>query len=123
MTRDELVGLALAMPGAWADEPWESDTVAKVGSRIFAFLGDERATAVTLRCRPEDVESWRQRYPQSLGPAPYLGSKPWNRIQLDGTVPDDELRTLLEESYDCVVERLAKRDRPAGWLPPGERGS
>jgi predicted DNA-binding protein (MmcQ/YjbR family) len=123
VTRDDLMGLALAMPGAWADEPWDGDTVAKVGSRIFAFLGDEGSTAVTLRCRPEEVESWRQRYPEALGPAPYLGSKPWNRVRLDGTVPDDELRTMLEESYDCVVEKLTRRERPAGWLPPGERGS
>jgi len=33
------------------------------------------------------------------------------------------LRTMLEESYDCVVEKLTRRERPAGWLPPGERGS
>jgi hypothetical protein len=36
---------ALARPGAWADEPWEGDEVAKVGPRdggkIFCFLGSE----------------------------------------------------------------------------------
>jgi predicted DNA-binding protein (MmcQ/YjbR family) len=122
VTRDDLMGLALAMPGAWADEPWDGDTVAKVGSRIFAFLGGEGSTAVTLRCRPEDVEAWRQRYPGALGPAPYLGSKPWNRVELDGAVPDDELRTLLEESYDCIVELLTRRERPEGWVAPDRRG-
>ena len=29
----------LAKPGAWQDEPWEGDVVAKVGDKIFAFLG------------------------------------------------------------------------------------
>ena len=29
----------LAKPGAWRDEPWEGDVVAKVGDKIFAFLG------------------------------------------------------------------------------------
>jgi predicted DNA-binding protein (MmcQ/YjbR family) len=121
VTRDDLVALALAMPGAWADEPWDGDTVAKVGSKIFAFLGGDDSTAVTLRCRPEDVQAWRQRYPRALGPAPYLGSKPWNRVQLDGSVPDAELRTMVEESYDSVVERLTRRERPPGWVPPARR--
>ncbi len=34
---------ALAMPGAWEDSPWGGDTVAKVGDKIFAFLGSGRA--------------------------------------------------------------------------------
>ena len=33
----------LAKPGAWPDEPWEGDVVAKVGSKIFAFGGGETA--------------------------------------------------------------------------------
>ena len=108
------VALALAKPGAWADQPWQDDTVVKVGSRIFAFLGADGADAVVLRCRPEDVEAWRQRYPAALGPAPYMRTKPWNRVTLDGSVPESDLETLLEESYDCVVERLTTKERPDG---------
>ena len=29
----------LALPGAWRDQPWEDTVVAKVGPKIFAFLG------------------------------------------------------------------------------------
>ena len=32
----------LAKPGAWPDEPWDGDHVAKVGSKIFAFGGGEK---------------------------------------------------------------------------------
>ena len=39
VTRDELIAHCLGKPGAWPDEPWEGDVVAKVGSKIFAFLG------------------------------------------------------------------------------------
>ncbi len=39
MTYDELLKYCLAKPGAWQDEPWEGDVVAKVSDKIFAFLG------------------------------------------------------------------------------------
>ena len=39
MTWESLLGYCLAKPGAWQDEPWEGDVVAKVGGKIFAFLG------------------------------------------------------------------------------------
>jgi predicted DNA-binding protein (MmcQ/YjbR family) len=40
MTRDELLAYCLAKPGAWSDQPWEGDYVAKVADKIFAFTGD-----------------------------------------------------------------------------------
>ena len=44
---------ALSLPGAWPDEPWEGDLVAKVGPRdtgkIFAFLGAAAAGGTRWR--------------------------------------------------------------------------
>ena len=48
MDHDALIAYCLAKPGAWEDQPWEDDVVAKVGSRIFAFLGGE--STVGLKC-------------------------------------------------------------------------
>jgi predicted DNA-binding protein (MmcQ/YjbR family) len=39
--RKQLGGHALKLPHAWADEPWPGDHVAKVGKKIFVFLGGE----------------------------------------------------------------------------------
>ena len=47
MTFEELLAFCLTMPGAWQDEPWEGDAVAKVDEKIFAFLGE---AAVGLKC-------------------------------------------------------------------------
>ena len=63
------------------------------------------------------MDAWRARYPAAIGPAPYLGSRPWNRVVLDGSVADDDLLTLVDDSYDCVVAGIPKRDRPPGWSP------
>jgi len=48
---------------------------------------------------------------------PYIGRYGWNSVALDGAVgdipDDDELRELVDASYDAVVARLPKRLRPA----------
>jgi predicted DNA-binding protein (MmcQ/YjbR family) len=46
VTWDEMLAHRLGKPGAWQDEPWAGDVVVKVGSKIFAFLGQESATSV-----------------------------------------------------------------------------
>jgi predicted DNA-binding protein (MmcQ/YjbR family) len=37
MVRRDWRNYCLAKPGAWLDEPWEGNLVAKVGGKIFAF--------------------------------------------------------------------------------------
>jgi predicted DNA-binding protein (MmcQ/YjbR family) len=117
MTWDELVAYCLAKPGAWQDEPWEDDLVAKVGSKIFAFLG---SGSVGLKCgrTREAADEWLQRYPEDASVMPYIGRSGWNTLRLGGAIPDDELREAVDASYDAVVSRLPKRERPAGT---GER--
>jgi predicted DNA-binding protein (MmcQ/YjbR family) len=34
MTWETLLAYCLAKPGAWQDEPWEGDVVAKVGGKL-----------------------------------------------------------------------------------------
>ena len=41
MTHDELLAHCLSLPGAWPDQPWEDDVVAKVHTKIFVFIGSD----------------------------------------------------------------------------------
>ena len=111
VNQDELVAYCLAKPGAQPDMPWEGDLVAKVGGKIFAFLGGE---GVGLKCGrdADEAEELRLRYPESVTASAYIGRFGWNSIQLDG-IPDDELAELVDASYDAVVAKLPKRLRPA----------
>jgi predicted DNA-binding protein (MmcQ/YjbR family) len=108
----DVLALCLALPGAWPDAPWGDRTVAKVGARpgrVFAFPGDE---SVALKGRPEDLLELRGAYADTVLDAPYLSKKHWVRVVLDGRVPDDELRQLVRTSYDLVVARLPRAQRP-----------
>ena len=109
----------LAKPGAWRDEPWEGDVVAKVGTKIFAFLGQAHAgdhprnASIGLKCGDrEQADLLIERYPEAVRKMAYIGAHGWNTIALDGTVPDDEISDLVDASYAMVVARLPKKDRP-----------
>jgi predicted DNA-binding protein (MmcQ/YjbR family) len=113
VTPDELLGYCLAKPGAWRDEPWEGDVVAKVGDKIFAFLGT-RGTAVGLKCGPNrDVaDEWLHRYPKDASASAYIGRSGWNSLQIGGAIPDDEIFEAIDASYDTILSKLPRKHRP-----------
>jgi len=45
---------------------------------------------------------------------PYIGRSGWNTLQPAGAIPAAEIREAIDASYDAVVSRLPKKDRPAG---------
>ncbi|MBL7255691.1 MmcQ/YjbR family DNA-binding protein [Paractinoplanes lichenicola] len=112
MDPQELLAHCLGKPGAWADQPWEGDTVVKVGSKIFAFCGS--ADAVGVKCGKDRTvaDEWLTRYPKDAEPLAYIGRYGWNRLRLTGAIPDDELLEAVDSSYDDVVARLPKKERP-----------
>jgi predicted DNA-binding protein (MmcQ/YjbR family) len=112
MRHEDLVAYCMGKPGAVPDEPWEGDTVAKVGGKIFAFLG---SGGLGVKCGrdADEAAELRHRFPDSVTASAYIGRHGWNRITLDGAIDDDELRELVDTSYDMVVAKLPKRLRPA----------
>jgi len=113
---EELREYCLAKPGAWVDQPWEGDDVAKVGKKIFAFLGDS-TVGVKAGATREEADEWLARYPDAASTMPYIGRQGWNTLRLDGQIPDDEIVEAVDASYDMVVARLPTKDRPTGWRP------
>ncbi len=116
MTPDELSAHCFAKPGAWADEPWEGDIVAKVHDKIFAFLGDG-GDSVGLKCgaNREAADEWLLRYPEDASVMAYIGRSGWNTLRIGAGIPDDEIRAAVDESYDLVVSKLPRKHRPDGW--------
>ena len=114
MTSEELLAYCLAKPGAWEDEPWEGDTVAKVGDKIFAFIGDGSSVGVKAGANRDEADEWLLLYPDDASVMSYIGRSGWNTLRLNESIPDDEIRGAIDDSYDTVVAKLPKRLRPTG---------
>lgn len=114
MTLDELLAHCLAKPGAWLDEPWESDVVVKVGSKIFAFLGPADSGSVGVKCAAtrDAADEWLLRYPDDASAMAYIGRSGWNTLRFNGAIPDDEVLEAVDASYETVVSKLPKKERP-----------
>jgi len=81
---------------------------------MFALLGhtgDEES--VNLKADPEEAWLLRQQYPSSVLPGYHMNKKHWNTVLLDGTVPDEEVIAMLEQSYQLVRSKLTRQEREA----------
>jgi predicted DNA-binding protein (MmcQ/YjbR family) len=72
----------------------------------------EKPLKVSVKCEPELARSHRLSYP-AVTPGYHLNKRHWNTIALDGSVPDDVVRDMLEDSYDLVVAGLPRAKREA----------
>jgi predicted DNA-binding protein (MmcQ/YjbR family) len=52
------------------------------------------------------------RFPDDARVMPYIGRSGWNTLSCNGAIPDDEIFEAVDASYDTVVAKLPKKDRP-----------
>ncbi len=114
VTREDVVEHCVTKPGAYLDEPWEDQTVVKVGGKIFAFLGAEGGETVGLKCgvNRDEADEWLEDFPDDASVMPYLGRSGWNTLAIGGAISTDDLLGAIDASYDLVVSKLPKINRP-----------
>jgi predicted DNA-binding protein (MmcQ/YjbR family) len=112
MTRDDVLDLCAALPGAVEDYPFgKGVAVFKVGGRMFALIALEgRSESVNLKCNPELALDLRARYP-SVRPGYHQNKRHWNTVELDGSIEDSELRWMIDHSYELVAANLPRAVR------------
>ena len=59
------------------------------------------------------ARKWLARYPQDASVMAYIGRSGWNSLRIGGAIPDDELFEAIDASYEAVVSKLPRKDRPA----------
>ena len=117
MNSGELRDQCLVFTGAEETFPFGPATsVFKVAGKMFALSQlDAESLRVSLKCEPQLAEALRAAHAAVI-PGYHLNKRHWNTVILDGSIADDAIRDMIEDSYDLVVSKLPPtRRRALGW--------
>jgi predicted DNA-binding protein (MmcQ/YjbR family) len=113
MDFDALRAYLAAKPGAIEEFPFDIVTlVFKVGGKMFALVDTtDEPLRINLKADPVKAELLRACFPAVL-PGYHMNKRHWNKVVLDGSVADDDLLAMIDESHALVVQGLPKAKRP-----------
>jgi predicted DNA-binding protein (MmcQ/YjbR family) len=117
MHAEKLRGCCLSLPGTDEEFPFGPDTSAfKVAGKIFALSRlAEDPLRVSLKCDPALAEELREAHAAVI-PGYHLNKRHWNTVTIDGSLPDEMISDMIEDSYDLIVSKLSRAHRHAlGW--------
>ncbi len=116
----ELRARCISLPGAAETFPFgPENSVFKVQGKMFAVsrLGPI-PLRVSLKCEPELAERLREAHACVI-PGYHLNKRHWNTVILDGSLADQTVADMIEDSYDLVVSGLPRARRAALAWPGG----
>lgn len=96
--------------GSAEEQPFgPDDHVYKVGGKMFGLLSWKATPLkINLKCNPELAIVLRERYP-AVQAGYHMSKRHWNTVTLDGSIPDEEVYAMIDDSYDLVLEGLPKK--------------
>lgn len=113
VTREVILEFGLSFPDTYQEAPFHDPNwqLIRVLPSKKAFLWTyERDGYINLNVKtdPDKAYFWRSVY-KSVIPGYHQNKRYWNTIILDGTIPDEDIKTMIEESYDLVTNSPTKR--------------
>lgn len=119
MENNELVirkiqGYCLNKPSAYETRPFgEYPICYRVMGKIFAELYPEKSFyRITLKCKPEQAELYRQLYPGVIvrgHHCPPVQQPYWNTVKLDEFNDMEMLLQMIDEAYSAVVDTFSRK--------------
>lgn len=112
-TREEILAYGLTFADTYVDTPF-SDTnwqLVRVKKSKKAFLWTYEKDGflnLNVKADPEWRDFWRSTY-ESVIPGYHQNKEHWNTIILDGSIPNEDVKRMIAESYDLVTDSPTKR--------------
>jgi predicted DNA-binding protein (MmcQ/YjbR family) len=93
----------ISKDGATESFPFGEDTlVFKVNDKIFALVNLDGDLSINLKCDPVFAIELRERYPD-VRAGYHMNKKHWNTVMLNGSVPDREVFSWIDHSYNLIA--------------------
>src|SRR5438876_10624666 len=101
----------LSFPHATENVQWGNDLVFKIAGKMFAVTVLESAAKYCLyfKCTEEKFAELIEQ--DGIDPAPYSARYHWVALERFNVVSEREFKSLVQNSYDLVYEKLPKKTR------------
>lgn len=111
MKLQTLIDYCSTQKGTTQEFPFDDTTlVFKVLGKMFALVNLDPPHSVNLKCEPAYAMTLRQKY-QGVQAGYHMNKLHWNTVALDSDIPDQEVLSFIDDSYDLVVKKLNKAQR------------
>lgn len=112
-SREEALAYGLSFPMTYQDAPFHDPNwqLVRVKGSKKAFLWTYEKDGfihLNVKVDAEWRDFWRNTY-ASVIPGYHQNKEHWNTIILDGTIPDEDVKRMIAESYDLVSDSPTKR--------------
>ncbi|WP_069998725.1 MmcQ/YjbR family DNA-binding protein [Cellulosilyticum sp. I15G10I2] len=111
MKYEWLDAYCLSKIGAEKDfkEEWQA-TRYMLGGKMFALRGGDKEgkQIITLKLEPPHGQFLRQQYKDIIA-GYYMNKDHWNSLYLEGEVPDEVLKDMIDRSYHLIFKALPKK--------------
>jgi predicted DNA-binding protein (MmcQ/YjbR family) len=109
MNIEELREYCLSLKGVTEHFPFgETVLVFKVGDKMFCLSNLEGEFAIAVKNDPEKNIELREEF-SAVKPGYHMNKKHWNTVEIDGSLSDDTIKNMIDESYDLVVMALPRK--------------
>jgi predicted DNA-binding protein (MmcQ/YjbR family) len=107
----------LSLPHTDEKVQWGNDLLFRIGEKMFAVaaLEPSHGVALSFKCTPEKFAELVEL--EGIIPAPYMARNHWVGLERFDALPDRELKPLLANAYQMVLEKLPKRVQAAFATP------
>ncbi len=109
MNIEEFRTYCLSKKGTSECLPFDDNTlVFKVMDKMFSLGNLEGPLSVNLKCDPEKAIELREQH-EGIKPGYHMSKKHWNTVEMDGSVPLNLVKDLIDHSYELVVSKLTRK--------------
>jgi predicted DNA-binding protein (MmcQ/YjbR family) len=110
MDIETLRAYVLQKPNVTEGFPFGNDTlVFKVNGKVFLLASlDAPQLQFNVKCDPDHAIELREQY-DCIQPGYHMNKKHWNTVIVDGTIKNNQLLKLVDDSYNLVCKKKASK--------------
>lgn len=112
-TREQALEYGLSFTDTYQDAPFRDDNW-----QLVRYKGNKKAFLWTyekdgyvnlnVKVHPDKAFFWRNAY-ESVRPGYHQNKEHWNTIILDGSIPDQDIKVMIADSYDLITDSPTQR--------------